>query len=98
MTNRAVPAGYHSVTPYLILEQADKAIEFYKKAFGAREIFRMPSHDGKIAHAEIEIGDSRIMLADESEASRAFGPQSFGGSPVGLMLYVTTWMMCFTGL
>jgi PhnB protein len=80
------PTGYHSVTPYLIIDGAAKAIDFYKKAFEAQELFRMPMPDGKIAHAEIKIGDSPVMMADEQEEHR--GPKSFGGSPVGLMIYV----------
>ena len=60
-----IPAGYHSVTPYLVIDGAAKAIDFYKKAFDAEELFRMPMPDGKVAHAEIKIGDSPVMMADE---------------------------------
>ena len=81
-----IPTGYHSVTPYLVLEGAGKAIEFYKHAFEAKELFRMPGPDGKVAHAEIKIGDSPVMLADASEEFR--GPRAFGGTPVSLMIYV----------
>ena len=81
-----IPAGYHSVTPYLIIDGAAKAIDFYKKAFEAEELFRMPMPDGKIAHAEIKIGDSPVMMADASEEFK--GPRAFGGTPVSLMIYV----------
>lgn len=84
----AIPAGYHSVTPYLIIDGAAAAIEFYKKAFGATEVLRMPSPDGRIGHAEITVGDSHVMLADESREMNARAPRSVGGSPVSLLLYV----------
>src|SRR5262249_11683375 len=85
---KPIPDGYHSVTPYLIINGAAKALEFYKKAFGAIELFRMPQPDGKIGHAEIKIGDSPIMLADESPDRGFRGPQALGGSSIGLMIYV----------
>lgn len=85
---KPVPEGYHSVTPYLTVKGAAKAIEFYKQAFGAKEIFRMPQPDGKIGHAEIQIGDSRIMLADEFPERNIRGPESLGGTPVMIHLYV----------
>ena len=85
---RPIPEGYHSVTPYLIIKNAADAIEFYKKAFGATELFRMDQPDGKIGHAEIKIGDSPIMLSDEFPEMGHRGPQSLGGSPVSIMLYV----------
>ena len=88
MPVKPIPQGYHSVTPYLIVRGAADAIEFYKKAFGAVELFRMPSPDGKIGHAEIRIGDSPIMMADEYPEMGYQGPQSIGGSPVSLMIYV----------
>ena len=81
-----IPAGYHSVTPYLVLEGAAKAIEFYKQAFDAKELMRMPAPEDKIAHAEIKIGDSPVMLADASDEFK--GPRAFGGTPVSLMIYV----------
>ena len=84
----AIPAGYHSVTPYLIIDGAAAAIEFYNKAFGATEVLRMPSPDGRIGHAEITVGDSHVMLADESREMNARAPRSVGGSPVSLLLYV----------
>ena len=83
-----IPAGYHSVTPYLILNDAKHALEFYKKAFGAQEMSKMEAPNGKIAHAEIKIGDSMIMLADEMPGSGARSPQSLGGTGTGLFLYV----------
>jgi PhnB protein len=84
---KSIPDGYHSVTPYLIIQGAAAAIEFYKKAFGATELFRM-EHEGKIGHAEIKIGDSPIMLADEHPELGHVGPKTLGGSPVGIMIYV----------
>ena len=85
---RAVPEGYHSVTPYLVLRQASDAIEFDKKAFDAAEVFRMPGPDGAIAHAEIRIGDSQIMMCEENPQMGAQSPQALGGSPANLFLYV----------
>lgn len=88
MSVKPIPEGYHSVTPYLIIRGAADAIGFYQKAFGATELFRFPTPDGKIGHAEIKIGDSPIMLADEYPAMGYNSPQSLGGSPVSLMIYV----------
>ena len=85
---KPIPDGYHTATPYLIIGGAGDAIEFYKKAFGATELFRFPTPDGKIGHAEIKIGDSPIMLADEFPEMGYKGPQSLGGSPVSIMIYV----------
>ena len=85
---KPIPEGYHSITPYLIIRGAAKALDFYKQAFGAIELFRMDSPDGRIGHAEIKIGDSPIMLADEHPEMGARSPESWGGSPVSLMLYV----------
>ena len=85
---RSIPAGHHTATPYLICNGAAKAIDFYKKAFGATEVMRMPMPDGKIGHAEIKIGDSHIMLADENPKSGSYAPQHYGGSPVSMLLYV----------
>jgi|SRR5687767_6815062 len=85
---KPIPEGYHSVTPYLIMKNAGAAIEFYKNAFGAIELFRMPQPDGKIGHAEIKIGDSPIMLSDEHPEMQYLGPQTIGGTPVSLMIYV----------
>jgi PhnB protein len=83
-----IPAGYHTVTPYLICKDAASALEFYKKAFGATELMKMAGPGGKIGHAEIRIGNSIIMLADEYPDMGARSPRSLGGSPVGIMLYV----------
>jgi len=85
---KPVPQGYHSVTPYLIVHAADEAIRFYIKAFGATEKFRMDGPDHRVAHAEIQIGDSRIMLADEAPAVKALSAKTIGATPVSLMLYV----------
>jgi len=83
-----IPAGYHSVTPYLSIRGAAEAIEFYKKAFGAREIMRMPGPGGLVGHAEIRIGDSRIMLADEFAAMDFLSPKARGGTTVTIHLYM----------
>ena len=83
-----IPAGYHSVTPYLSIRGAADAIEFYKKAFGAKEIMRMPGPGGSIGHAEIRIGDSRIMLADEFAAMDFLSPKARGGTTVTIHLYM----------
>jgi PhnB protein len=85
---KPIPKGYHTATPYLIIKGAAKAIEFYKKAFGAAEMMRMTQPDGRVGHAEIKIGDSPIMLADEFPEMGARSPQSLGGSPVSILLYV----------
>jgi PhnB protein len=85
----AIPAGYHSVTPYLICKGAAKAIDWYKSAFDADELYRMAGPGGVIGHAEIRIGDSILMLADEFPDMNARSPQSLGGTPVSLMLYVS---------
>lgn len=85
---KPIPDGYHSVTPYLAISGASAAIEFYKKAFGAKELYRMPMPGNRVGHAEIQVGDSRIMLADESPEMDAYGPKALGGSPVALMIYV----------
>lgn len=83
-----IPKGYHAITPYLILDKAAKAIEFYKKAFGAKEKGRIALSNGKIVHAELQIGDSRFMLTDAGLKPNAMSPRDFGGSPVGIHLYV----------
>lgn len=88
MPVKPIPEGYHTATPYLIVNGAAKALEFYKQAFGATELLRMEMPGGKIGHAEIKIGDSIIMLADEYPEVDARGPRSIGGTPVSLMLYV----------
>jgi PhnB protein len=83
-----VPEGYHTATPYLIVKGAARAIDFYKKAFGAAELMRYPGPDGRVAHAEIKVGNSLIMLADEFPEMGYRGPQSLGGSSVSILLYV----------
>lgn len=83
-----IPPGYHSLTPYLIVDGADRALSWYSLAFGARELMRLKAPEGRVGHAEMEIGDSRVMLADEAPAHDARAPGAFGGSPVGLHLYV----------
>jgi PhnB protein len=88
MSTKPVPDGYHSVTPYLIVDGAAAALDFYQRIFGAKERMRMPGPGGKVMHAEIEIGDSMIMLADEFPQTGALGPGSVGGSPVLIALYV----------
>jgi PhnB protein len=88
MPPRPIPEGYHSITPYLIVTGAASAIEFYKHAFGAKEVMRIPHPDGRISHAELQMGDSRIMLADEFPEMGARSPMSLGGTPVRVLLYV----------
>jgi PhnB protein len=88
MNVKPIPDGYSSVTPYLIVNGAAQAIDFYKKVFNARERLRFPRPDGKIGHAEIEINGSAIMLADENPECGAKGPQTIGGTPVTIHLYV----------
>ena len=85
---KPIPDGYHSVQPYLIFKNTAAAIDFYKKALGAKERMRMPGPDGKIMHAELEVGDSCLMMADENPKVGAHSVEHFGGSPVGLMIYV----------
>jgi PhnB protein len=85
---KPIPEGYHSVTPYLILSGAGEAIAFYEKALGAEEIMRLADPSGTVHHAEIRIGDSRIMLADEHPEIGALSPKTVGGSPVSIHLYV----------
>ncbi len=82
------PVGYHSVTPYLIVRGAESAIEFYGKAFGAIELLRMPGNNGRLMHAEIKIGDSPVMLADEVPEMDILGPESRGGHSAGFLIYV----------
>ena len=89
MAVRSIPNGYHTLTPYLMINGAAEALKFYKRAFGAMELYKMDTPGGKIGHAEIQIGDSRIMMADEcGEESPFRAPQASSGSPVGLHLYV----------
>ena len=85
---KAIPEGYNTVTPYLIFNGASEAIEFYKRALGATEVLRLGDPSGKVHHAEIAIGDSRIMLADEHPEIQALSPKTIGGSPVTMHVYV----------
>lgn len=85
---KPVPEGYHSITPYLVVNDAAGAIEFYKTAFGASELMRMAAPNGRIGHAELRIGDSRVMLADEFPEMGARSARTIGGSPVHIYLYV----------
>lgn len=84
----AIPKNYHTLTPYLIINNAARAIDFYKKAFGAKEVMRMEHSGGKIGHAELKIGDTKLMLADEYPEMDARSPEAYGGSPVSIYLYV----------
>lgn len=88
MPTKAIPDGYHSVTPYLVMRDAAKAIDFYKRALGATELIRFDAPGGKIGHAEMKVGDSVIMLADEMPDMGYRGPQTLGGTAVSLMVYV----------
>jgi PhnB protein len=85
---KPVPDGYHTVTPYLAIRRAAAAIEFYAAAFGAEELFRMPGPGGIVMHAEVRLGDSIVMLGEESPEMGATAPPTIGGSAVGLLLYV----------
>jgi PhnB protein len=88
MAVKAIPDGYHAITPYLIIQGAAKALDFYKKAFGAAEVLRLDGGNGMVMHAEMRIGDSMVMLADEYPDMGYKGPQAYGGTPVSLMIYV----------
>ncbi|MGH8707738.1 MAG: VOC family protein [Burkholderiales bacterium] len=83
-----MPKSYNAITPYLAIRGAAQAIDFYKQAFGAKEVMRMPGPGGKLGHAELKFGDAKIMLADEHEPMNFLGPQARGGSPVHMHLYV----------
>ena len=87
-----IPKGYHSVTAHLIVDNAAAAIDFYREAFGAQELFRLPMPDGaggeKLGHAEVLIGDSHLMLSDEWPEMGALGPKSRGGASAGFLIYV----------
>jgi PhnB protein len=84
---KPIPDGYHSVTPYLIIKGVDEALEFYKKAFGAQELLRVPGPGGKIMHAEMKIGDSPIMMSDEWPEAGFTGPLTRGGTTVSILIY-----------
>ncbi|MBL8811626.1 MAG: VOC family protein [Planctomycetaceae bacterium] len=85
---KAIPEGYHSVTPYLLVRGAQEAMAFYAKVFGAKEIMKLVGSDGRVGHAEISIGSSRVMLADEHPEMDFLGPQSRNGTTVTMLLYV----------
>ena len=84
---KPIPDGYHSVTANLIIKGASQAIDWYKQALGAQELYRMPGPDGRLMHAEIKIGDAVVMLTDEMPEMGGKGPQALGGTPVSLMIY-----------
>jgi PhnB protein len=85
---KAIPDGYHTITPSLTIRQAAKAIDFYKKALGAEELGRMPGPGGTVMHAELQIGNSKFMLGEESQEMGCLGPQAIGGSATSLYIYV----------
>jgi PhnB protein len=85
---KPIPDGYHSIQPYLYLRDANAAIEFYKRAFGAKVVVHMPGPGGRVMHAELQFGDSMIMLADESPERGVYSPQHYGGAPFSLAHYV----------
>jgi PhnB protein len=95
MAVKPIPDGYHSVTPYLIVQGAAGALDFYKTVFKATELFRMPGPGGKLMHAEFKIGNSILMIADEWPDRNIRGPKSLGGSPVGILVYVEDVDACF---
>lgn len=88
MAAKPIPEGYHTLTPYLTIEDTAKAIDFYKEAFGAEEIMRMQTPDGSIGHAEIQIGDSRVMLSDPFPQSTVRPPSERGGPTASIFVYV----------
>lgn len=88
MAAKPIPEGYHSLTPYLAVEDAARAIDFYREAFGAQELLRMPGPDGKIAHAELQLGDSKLMLSDPFEQSQVQPPSARGGPTASVFMYV----------
>jgi PhnB protein len=88
MAVKPIPEGYHALTPYLAVEDAEKAIEFYKDAFGATEMLRMPTPDGRVAHAELQIGDSKLMLSDPFPQSSVRPPAERGGTTASIFMYV----------
>ena len=83
-----IPAGYHSITPYIIVKGGVKALDWYKKVFGAEELMRMPGPDGKIGHAELEVGDSLVMLSDPFPQATTRTPKELGGTSASVFLYV----------
>jgi PhnB protein len=95
MSVKSIPDGYHSITPYLIVKEPAQALEFYQKAFGAIELIRMADPNGGIMHAEFQVGDSKVMMAGEFPQMGAVSPQTLGGTPVSLCLYVENVDECF---
>jgi PhnB protein len=85
---KPIPAGFHAITPHLVVQGASAAIEFYKQAFSAEELDRSPTPDGRLIHATLQIGDSKLMLVDEFPEMGGKSPQTLGGSPVSFHLYV----------
>jgi PhnB protein len=85
---KAIPEGYTSLTPYLYVSDARRAIDFYTRAFGAAELLRMDGPDGRIGHAELRIGNARVMLADEHPEMGVRSPQAYGGTPISFLFYV----------
>jgi PhnB protein len=88
MATQPIPEGYHTVTPYLAVDDATEAIEYYTKAFGAKERVRMETPDGKVGHAELEIGDSLVMLSDPFPQASTKPPNELGGTSVSVFMYV----------
>jgi PhnB protein len=88
MATKPIPEGYHTVTPYLAVDDAARAIEYYARAFGAKELVRMEAPGGKIGHAELELGDSRIMLADAFPQASTRPPKELGGTSASVFMYV----------
>jgi PhnB protein len=88
MATKPIPEGYHTLTPYLAVDNATQAIEFYKRAFGAKESVRMPGPDGTIGHAELEIGDSKVMLSDPFPQASTRPPKELGGTSGSVFMYV----------
>jgi PhnB protein len=88
MAAKPIPEGYHTLTPYLVVEDTAKAIDFYKEALGAEEIMRMQAPDGSIGHAEIQIGDSRVMMSDPFPQSSVRPPKERGGPTGSIFVYV----------
>jgi PhnB protein len=88
MATKPIPEGYHTVSPYLAVQDAARAIEYYAKAFGAKEVVHMDAPDGKIGHAELEIGDSRVMLSDPFPQASTRAPKELGGTSVSVFMYV----------
>jgi PhnB protein len=95
MAVKPIPDGYHTVTPYLIVHDAKAALDFYRRAFGATELMRFPGPGDKIMHAEIKVGDSPIMLADENPQMGARSPRTIGGNASSILLYVPDVDACF---